>query len=165
MVYERLHQLGESVWGEVWLERDTALDRLCATKVLDPTMTPANTFGEAQSLIIAEHPNVVQVYSADVVEGCPVIRMEYLARGSVADEWQGRPMPVLPAVRLLEDACRGVEHLHSKGVLHRDLKPGNLLLTDEGTVKVSDIGLACDRAAPGPDCQRATRCTCLLRTS
>lgn len=97
-------------------------------------------------MLQASHENVVSVYSADDDNGRPVIRMEYLRRGSVADEYSGRHLPVLESVRFLEDACRGVDHLHSKGLLHRDIKPGNLLLTPQGTVKVSDFGLACQQA-------------------
>lgn len=75
--------------------------------------------------------------------GIPVIRMEYLPAGSVADVFGGGPAPVAEALHVLEESCRGVEALHARGVLHRDLKPANLLLGDGGRIKVSDFGLAC----------------------
>jgi eukaryotic-like serine/threonine-protein kinase len=73
--------------------------------------------------------------------------MEYLPDGSVADRYKGDPVPAGDAVRIMEEACRGVEHLHARGLLHRDIKPGNLLLTDTGSVKVSDFGLSCQLGA------------------
>jgi serine/threonine protein kinase len=78
--------------------------------------------------------------------GEPVIRMEYLPNGSVDDKHNGSPVPVEEAVRIMEDACRGISHLHAQGILHRDIKPANLLLADSGRVKVSDFGLACELA-------------------
>jgi serine/threonine-protein kinase len=70
--------------------------------------------------------------------------MEYLAAGSVADRYRGEPVPVAEALHIVEQACRGVEALHSRGVLHRDLKPANLLIAEGGRIKVSDFGLACE---------------------
>ena len=94
-------------------------------------------------MVAAEHDHVVTVYSAELEGGQPVIRMEYLPDGSVADRYSGNPVPVAEAIRIMADACRGVEHLHVRGILHRDIKPGNLLLTPTCNVKVSDFGLAC----------------------
>jgi serine/threonine protein kinase len=94
----------------------------------------------------AEHDNVVRVYSAGTEARIPVIRMEHLPAGSVADRYQGRPLPVADALHVLEEACRGVEALHARGVLHRDLKPANLLIGESNRIKVSDFGLACEVA-------------------
>ncbi len=101
-------------------------------------------FAEAQVMLGAEHDNVVRVYSADTEAGIPVIRMEYLPAGSVADRYQGRPLPVKDALHVLEEACRGVEALHARGVLHRNLKPANLLMGEGNRIKVSDLELACE---------------------
>jgi serine/threonine protein kinase len=145
MVYQSIRCLGSGYFGEVWLEHDDALDRPCAAKYVDPSrLAPAlNGYAEAQAMIAGEHDNVVSVYSADMVAGAPVIRMEYLPEDSVQDKYAGVPAPVRDAVRLAEEACRGVQHLHSCGLLHRDVKPANLLLTGDGRVKVSDFGLSC----------------------
>ena len=86
-------------------------------------------------MVEAEHDHVVLIYSAELEGGQPVIRMEYLPDGSVEHKYGGAPAPVLTAVRIMEDACRGIEHLHVRGILHRDIKPGNLLLTPTGSVK------------------------------
>ncbi|WP_433651123.1 serine/threonine-protein kinase [Micromonospora zamorensis] len=148
MPYEKIKLLGSGEFGEVWLERDEAVGRLCAAKYIDTdSSSRRDAFREAQWMSKADHENVVKVYSADETDGCPVIRMEYLERGSVADLYDGRPAPVAEAARLIEEACRGVQYLHSLEILHRDIKPANLLLTGDGRVKVSDFGLAGSLAA------------------
>ena len=145
MTYRRIRRLGAGYFGEVWLEEDTALNRLCAAKYLNPDFLLANQnpFAEAQTMVSVEHENIVQVYSADATGDRPVIRMEYLPAGSVENAYEGKPVPVLDAISLLEEACRGIEFLHSKEVLHRDIKPANLLLSGPKRVKVGDFGLSC----------------------
>jgi len=147
MPYNRIACLGSGFFGEVWLEEDAGLHRQCAAKYLNPArLPPGGVFAEAQVMLGAEHDNVVRVYSADVEGGLPVIRMEYLPAGSVADHHRGEPASVSDALHAAEEACRGVEALHARGVLHRDLKPANLLIGDGGRIKVSDFGLACEVA-------------------
>jgi serine/threonine protein kinase len=147
--YSSIRRLGAGYFGEVWLEFDEALGRQCASKYLNPArLTPgADVHAEAQAMVMAKHPNIVAVYSADEVEGVPVIRMEYLPEGSVEDRYNGAAVAVGDAVRLLEEACRGVEHIHGRGLLHRDIKPANLMLETDGSAKVSDFGLSCQRGA------------------
>ena len=149
MPYTQIQCLGAGFFGEVWLEHDTGLDRPCAAKHLDPTFFSkgSNVFAEAQTMRAAgENDYVVTVYSAELENGEAVIRMEYLSNGSVDDMYKGSPIPVGEAVRIMEDACRGISHLHTQDILHRDIKPANLLLADSGKVKVSDFGLACELA-------------------
>lgn len=145
MGYRQIRRLGAGYFGEVWLEEDEALGRMCAAKYLDPSrLTPGSfAYAEAQAMMVARHENVVQIFSADAEDGIPVIRMEYLEAGSVEDRYGGRPVAVGDAVRYMEEACWGVEHLHARGLLHRDIKPGNLLLHGDGRVKISDFGLSC----------------------
>jgi eukaryotic-like serine/threonine-protein kinase len=149
VAYRKVQCLGSGYFGEVWLEHDDALDRPCAVKYLDPArLAPGvDAYAEAQAMMTAQHDNVVAVYSADLVDGAPAIRMEFLPDGSIEDRYKGAPVPVGDAIRIMEGACRGVEHLHACGLLHRDLKPANLLLTATGRVKVSDFGLSCQRGA------------------
>jgi serine/threonine protein kinase len=147
MPYKTLNCLGSGFFGEVWLEQDLGLNRLCAAKYLNPARLSAGmVFAEAQVMLDGEHDNVVRVFSADAEAGIPVIRMEYLPAGSVADRYGGDPVAVADALHILEEACRGVESLHARGLLHRDLKPANLLIAEDGRIKVSDFGLACSIA-------------------
>lgn len=155
MPYQQRRQLGAGHFGQVWLEEDLALGRLCAAKYLDPARLAGGGFDEAKAMLNAEHDHVVRIYAADLEQvtpggaPVPVIRMEYLPEGSLQDRHGGNPAPVGDAVRAIEDAARGVEALHSRGALHRDLKPGNLLIADDGRIKISDFGLACPVAAAG----------------
>lgn len=147
MPYKTLSCLGSGFFGEVWLEQDLGLDRLCAAKYLNPARLQGGmVFAEARVMLDGEHDNVIRVFSADTEAGVPVIRMEYLPAGSVADRYAGGPVPVADALHMLEEACRGVEALHARGILHRDLKPANLLIGEDGRIKVSDFGLACEAA-------------------
>ncbi|WP_159105796.1 serine/threonine-protein kinase [Mycobacterium avium] len=145
MPYQQQQYLGGGHFGKVWLEQDTALKRPCAAKYLDARLLApgVEAFAEAQTMVEAEHDHVVLVYSAELEGGQPVIRMEYLPDGSVEDRHSGNPVDVTEAIRIMSDACRGIEHLHVRGILHRDIKPGNLLITPSGSIKVSDFGLSC----------------------
>jgi serine/threonine protein kinase len=145
MPYKSIDCLGSGFFGEVWLEQDLGLNRLCAAKYLNPDRLPADAvFTEARVMLDGEHDNVVRVFSADTEAGVPVIRMEYLSGGSIADRYSGDPAAVADALHIVEEACRGVEALHARGLLHRDLKPANLLIGEGGRIKVSDFGLACE---------------------
>lgn len=135
--------MGSGFFGRVYLEYDVGLGQYCAAKYLENTGLLISDHAEAQAMQLGEADNVVKIYSTDIVDGGPVIRMEYLLNGSVADKYGRNPAPVLDAVRIMEAACRGVEHIHNVGLLHRDIKPANLLLDDTHVVKVSDFGLAC----------------------
>ena len=85
MPYKALSCLGSGFFGEVWLEQDLGLDRLCAAKYLSPARLPAGmVFAEARVMLDGEHDIVVRVFSADTKAGIPVIPMEYLPAGSVA---------------------------------------------------------------------------------
>jgi serine/threonine-protein kinase len=147
MPYKTIDCLGSGFFGEVWLEQDLGLDRLCAAKYLKPARLPSGmVFAEARVMLDGEHDNVVRVFSADTEAGIPVIRMEYLPGRSIADRYGGDPVAVADALHTVEEACRGVEALHARGLLHRDLKPANLLIGEVGRIKVSDFGLACEVA-------------------
>jgi len=148
MPYTTLGKLGNGHFGDVYLERDHGLNRRCAAKYL--RATGANPYAEAQAMVAVEHDNIVKVFSTDQdASGQVVIRMEFHPRGSLQDVHKGVPANVDVVVRQLEQACRGLHHLHLSGLLHRDLKPANMLVADDGTVKLSDFGLYLTAAAVG----------------
>ena len=149
MTIERIRKLGSGYFGDVWLEKDTALDRFQATKVLRNTeyFEDRDVFTEAKAMHLAQHEHVVQVYSAEILDGRPAIRMEYLPNGSIEDKYMGAPLPVQAALEAIGDACRGLEFLHNSDWLHRDIKPANLMLDERHKVKLSDFGLASSKEA------------------
>jgi serine/threonine-protein kinase len=132
----------------VYLARDDELERPVAIKVLAGHLADDPVFRdrfirEARLAAGLSHPNIVQIYDAGEDDGNPYIVMEYVDGRSLADELdlEERLDPVR-VVDLGVQACAGLEHAHASGLVHRDIKPGNLLLNGGGTVKIADFGIA-----------------------
>ncbi len=142
------HRLGAGHFGEVWLVTETGLNAKRALKVIPPdkVISPTNFFHEAQLLKAAEHPNVVRIEETGTLDDSRLyVAMEYLPKGSVEDEAKGNYLPLTRAKRLMVDLLRGLQHAHNQGVLHRDVKPANILIGNAGEGKLSDFGLAIPR--------------------
>lgn len=148
--YVILGPLGAGHFGEVVLAHDRVLDVVRAVKILNTQQPQAflRAFEEAQVLEKCRHRHIVDVRDADVetVNGQPsvCIVMEYLQNGSVQGRLEKGFLSVREACRLVSEALLGLEHAHNQGILHRDIKPGNILLSDTGRAKLSDFGLALD---------------------
>src|SRR5689334_17683203 len=129
----------------VYLAQDEELHRPVAVKVLAENLAGdaalrERFLREARLAARLSHPNVVSVYDAGETEdGLPYIVMEYVPGTTLAE--LGR-VPPHEGVELVLQACRGLAHAHAAGLVHRDVKPQNLLLRDDGTVKVADFGIA-----------------------
>jgi len=134
--------------ASVYLARDEELERPVAVKLLagnlrgEPGLRE-RFVREARMAARLSHPNVVQVFDAGDEDGRPYIVMEYVPGKTLADELQrqGRLDPP-EVVDLALQACGGLEHAHGSGLVHRDVKPQNLLLREDGTVKIADFGIA-----------------------
>ena len=138
-------RLGAGHFGEVWRVIDTGLGAVRALKLIPPdkVWNPMNIFHEAQLLKKAEHPNVVKVEETGTMnDGKLYIAMEYLSKGSLADEAKGTYVPLTRAQRIMVDALRGLQHAHERDILHRDIKPANILVGSNTEGKLSDFGLA-----------------------
>jgi len=138
-------RLGSGHFGEVWHAIDTGLNCEIALKCIPPDkiINQANFFQEAQVLKAAEHANIVRVNDTGRLDdGRIYVSMEYLPNGSIEDEAQGAPLPFSRSKRLMIDALRGLGYAHLKGVVHRDVKPANILIGNSGEAKLSDFGLA-----------------------
>ena len=139
-------RLGAGAMGVVYLARDADLERPVALKLLRATrkgeVARARLCREAKALACLRHPNVVAVHELGVYEDQVFVAMEYVA-GCNLREWlavRRRPVPEL--VARFVDAARGLAAAHDAGIVHRDFKPANVLVGDDGRTQVADFGLA-----------------------
>ena len=133
--------------AQVYRARDERLGRLVALKVLEDTAASSSRqrfLREVQVVAGLAHPNVVALYAAGEEQGVAFAAMELLL-GSLADEVERRGrLPWDEALRVARDACLGLDAAWQHGVVHRDVKPSNLLRGADGVVKVADFGIAKD---------------------
>jgi eukaryotic-like serine/threonine-protein kinase len=146
--YELHRRLGRGGMAEVYLARDQMLDRPVAVKVLFPALATDPGFverfrREAQSAAALNHPNIVSVYDWGEANGTYFIVMEYVEGESLAEmiHAQTRLHPDR-AAEIGSDMASALGFAHRNGVVHRDVKPGNVLITRDGDVKVADFGIA-----------------------
>ena len=140
--------LGGGGMATVELAEDTELGRKVAIKRLSAAFADDETFQrrfarEARTAAGLSHPNLVAVYDVGEDDGLPYIVMEYV-EGETLASLMARAGPVEPerAVELLLQVCAGLEHAHAAGLVHRDIKPQNLLVRSDGVVKIADFGIA-----------------------
>lgn len=139
--------LGHGGMGTVFLGRQLSLDRPVALKVMskrwsnDPVFVARFT-REAYAAALLNHPNVVQIYDIGESDGTRFFSMEYVPGRSLAElvKADGKVEPET-AVGYILQAARGLKHAHDRGMIHRDVKPDNLMLSDQGIIKVADLGL------------------------
>jgi serine/threonine protein kinase len=140
--------LGKGGMAAVYLAHDAELERPVAIKVLAEHLASDEAFRErflreARMAAKLSHPNVVHVYDQGDEDGIPFIVMEYVEGTTLGDELRrSGPFPPARVVDLALQICGGLEHAHASGLVHRDIKPGNLLLREDGTVKIADFGIA-----------------------
>ncbi|MEZ5122474.1 MAG: protein kinase [Solirubrobacterales bacterium] len=148
--YQIEGRLGLGGMSTVHLALDTRLERHVAIKLLAEHLADDPTFvsrfqREALSAAKLVHPNVVQVFDSglDAVTGRHFIVMEYVPGQSLAQLLRDRPqLDVAETLDIVVQACHGLDYAHRQGVVHRDVKPGNLLITPDGIVKLADFGIA-----------------------
>jgi serine/threonine protein kinase len=136
--------LGNGGMAVVYLAHDEELHRRVAIKVLAEHLAGDENFRarflqESKLAGRLSHPNIVHVYDAGETEGSPYIVMEYVSGDTVAHLGK---LPYAEAVPLALQACAGLQHAHSAGLVHRDVKPANLLVREDDVLKVADFGIA-----------------------
>jgi eukaryotic-like serine/threonine-protein kinase len=146
--YRVERELGGGAMAKVFLAHDEELDRRVAVKILDEQLAADESFRarfsrEARVAAGLSHPNVVTVFDVGEADGRPFIVMEYI-EGRTLDDRLREEGPLAPdeVARLGRQVCAGLEHAHEHGLVHRDLKPGNLIERVDGTVKIADFGIA-----------------------
>jgi serine/threonine-protein kinase len=145
--FELVKKLGEGAMGEVWKAHQISFDRYVALKVLFPHVAKNVKLVERlrrEGLVLGklEHPNIVEAYAMDKAEGRHYVAMEYVD-GDNLQQWLARlgRFPVADAVAITLVCARALEYAHREGMIHRDIKPDNVLIDRRGTVKVADLGM------------------------
>ena len=145
--YEVLDVLGRGGMGVVYKARQTALKRLVALKMVlggahaGPDQL-ARFRTEAEAVARLQHPNIVQIHEIGEHGGLPFLALEYVDGGGLDGKLAGNPQNPRTAAGLIQTLARAMQAAHQAGVVHRDLKPANVLLTTDGTPKITDFGLA-----------------------
>jgi ABC-type amino acid transport substrate-binding protein len=145
--YELLEELGRGGMGVVYRAWQVSLKRTVALKMVlaGPHAGAAELARfrvEAEAVARLQHPNIVHIYEIGAHDGAPCFSLEYVDGGSLAQKLAGKPLSGRDAAVLTETLARAMHHAHQRGVVHRDLKPANVLLTADGTPKITDFGLA-----------------------
>ena len=131
--YELLGEIARGGMGVVYKARQVGLNRVVALKMLKGEQAPsgmelARFHAEAEILARLRHPHIVQIHEIGTWQGRPFLALEYVGGGTLADRLTQGPLPPSEAAQLLETAAHAVQAAHAQGVLHRDLKPGNILM-------------------------------------
>jgi hypothetical protein len=147
---EVLDELGRGAFGRVYRAFDPNVNRYVAVKVLSSGSDPdlLNRFrDESKTAGKLEHENVVKVYDFDLQDDMPYLVMELLGGDTLEKVIRsrmvsGRPLQLLDAVEIMFQVAKGLQYAHSRNVIHRDIKPGNIMVLPSGTAKVMDFGIA-----------------------
>ncbi len=163
--YELSRLLGRGGMAEVFAAHDRALGREVAVKLLLDRFREDESFtrrfqDEARHVARLNHPNLVAVYDTGQDEGQPFIVMELVEGRSLQQAIEAGGLTEDRALEVVADVCAALGYAHDRGLVHRDIKPGNILLADDGAVKVTDFGIA--RAV---DNETVTRTAAVLGTA
>src|SRR3954447_2802520 len=155
--YKLLDLVGSGGMGKVYLAEHLLLHRLVAVKLLQPPSDPGSEaarsferfYREARAVAALSDPNIIRVFDVDRVGPNPFMVMEYADGTNLHDVVRDHgPLNPVRAAEYVRQAALGLQHAFEVGLVHRDVKPGNLLLTRDGTVKLLDLGLARFTADP-----------------
>jgi serine/threonine protein kinase len=146
--FEVYELLGYGGMGAVYRAKQESMGRMVALKVLLGAENAAPGLAarferEARAMAKLSHANIVQVFGlGETTSGQPYFVMEYVEGGTLRDLVKAGPLEPERAMAIVGEVCDALQYAHSKGIVHRDIKPGNILLDQSGRVKVSDFGLA-----------------------
>src|SRR6185437_7585722 len=144
--------LGKGGMGQVFAAHDTVLDRRVALKVViasEDTLATARMAREARAAAAFSHPNAVVIYDAGQLDGVAFVAMEVLHGKTLRARVRAGEGSPAERLRWLSCVARALGAAHAAGIVHRDVKPDNVMVCDDGTVKVLDFGIARRHAAAG----------------
>lgn len=145
--HDILDKLGEGGMGVVYKARDKRLDRLVALKFLGPRLVASaeahdRSMGEARAIAALNHPNIATIYEIGESAGAPVLILEYLPGGTLRSRIDARGLSSGEIVEYGRQIAEALAHAHTHGVVHGDVKPENLMFTEDGRLKITDFGVA-----------------------
>ncbi len=145
--YLLVEKIGEGGMGVVYRGRDVRLDRDVAIKVLRPEMASdperlTRFEREAKAVAALNHPNIASIYQIDEADGVIFIAMELVAGATLSHRAADRPLPLDLLLTVSIQIADALDAAHAKGIIHRDIKPHNILVDDRGRAKILDFGLA-----------------------
>jgi serine/threonine protein kinase/tetratricopeptide (TPR) repeat protein len=145
--YRIIKKLGAGGMGEVYLAQDTKLDRKVAIKVLRPdSVTQENLkkrlIREAQAAAKLDHPNICAIYDVNEADSLTFIVMQYIEGETLADKMERKPLRLSTVLSIAEQAAEALAEAHAHNLIHRDIKPHNIMITPRGQLKILDFGLA-----------------------
>ena len=166
--YRLVNHIARGGMAQVYLARDLLLDRPVALKVLFPELSVDRAFverfrREAKAAANLSHPNIVSIYDWGQGENTYFIVMEYVAGRTLSQVLREGPMDPPRAARIAADVAGALDFAHRHGVIHRDVKPGNVLINESGQVKVADFGIA--RAIGAGDAEDLTQTGSVMGTA
>ena len=145
--YKILEKLGEGGMGVVYKAHDTTLDRLVALKFLPHYLTPdaiekERFYHEARAASALNHPNITTIHEIQEIDNQIYLAMELIEGMTVKKLLQEDPLSVKKVLDIAIQTCDGLAAAHEKGIVHRDIKSDNIMVTPKGQVKITDFGLA-----------------------
>lgn len=145
--YKIIGELGRGGMGVVYLAEDTKLKRTVALKFLPPELSlnpeaKERFLREAQAAAVLDHPNTCTVHEVEEADGITYIAMAYVEGQSLREKITKRPLSVDQAVDIALQVADGLEAAHQRGIIHRDIKSANIMVTEKGQAKIMDFGLA-----------------------
>ena len=145
--YEVIKEIGRGGMGIVFQAKDIRLNRTVALKFLAKELTRDSTamqrfLQEAQAAAALDHPNICTVYEVDDIDDQMYISMNYIEGKSLKEKLEDEPLEVDEAVGIVLQVAEGLKEAHEKGIVHRDVKPSNIMISDKGRAIITDFGLA-----------------------